>query len=145
MAGAVTGLGLWFSYTSAFAIPALLLVGFWSLRSHFLPVLLGIPLGFALVAIPNPNGERCFSRLGPDGLRWISFAGRVEPMGMAGPPFPAFGPPKNRIGSIFLVVQFVGFGLFGLRTMIRDKEQGALRWWVPPGCSGIVDGLVDPA
>ena len=46
IAGAVSGLGLWFSYTSAYAIPALLLVGFWGLRSHFLPVLLGLPIGF---------------------------------------------------------------------------------------------------
>ena len=138
IAGAVSGLGLWFSYTSAYAIPALLLVGFWGLRSHFLPVLLGLPIGFLPWWRYQTRTEEGVSAAWD---RWVTidFAplGALKRWIWTDPVSSLWPAAEPGVDQSFWWFCLLVVAAVGMRALIRDQEQGPGRWWVPLATLGL--------
>jgi hypothetical protein len=130
MAGLVSGLGLWFSYTSAFALPALALVAGLALRTQALPILAGLPLGF--VPWWRYHGR---TEGGVDGAldRWLQVD--FAPLGafkrwLWSDPVSSLWPAEEPgLDQAIWWLLLLGLAGWGMRALVLDREKGALRWW----------------
>jgi hypothetical protein len=129
-AGAVSGLGLWFSYTSAFAVPALAIVTGLALGRRALLIGVGLPLG--LVPWWRYHSQ---STSGTEGSmdRWLQLD--LAPLGAMkrwiwSDPVSSLWPAESPgIDQVFWWLLLLSLTAWGLRVLQRDGEGGVLRLW----------------
>ena len=138
-AGVVSGLGLWFSYTSAFALPALAMVAAMVLGRRALWLAAGLPLG--MLPWWRYHGQ---STSGAEGAleRWLQLD--LAPVGAMtrwiwSDPVSSLWPAERPgLDQACWWLLLLGLALWGLRVLHREGQGGPLRLWPALALCGLL-------
>ncbi len=128
-AGAVTGLGVWFTWSSAYGLAALALVAALAWRRGGPLVLLGLPAGLLPMAA-TWQADPAAAPLARDLWSEVSWAGPGELWRWLGPDFAASGLWQGALGAVTWPWWGLTLGLAALGVVLALRERSPARAWL---------------